>query len=287
MEASTSAILIPWAASARLITSVSLGPGVFELLGHLQEEADVLDGRDLERGQDDDRVRRIHHRQRDGRSVPTAGRPPRSRGRSAGDRRSAACSAGVTRSAPSGRGWRSSTRMPVEWSITHGVDDVAVRLAPVDRLGDGAVLGIQVQEDADVAELEVGVDQARPGAGLALKRQPPGWWRWSSAGAALGEKTAMTWCSPRSAIHARGHRGRPAAVDHLLARDELALVDGADAGRELVGRERLDQELAGPGRDRALSCSASPWTLIMMIGEVGEPLRDDLGGLPPRPCRAC
>jgi len=46
------------------MTSLILERSYSSLVGDLQEEADVLDGGDLERRQDDDLVGRVHHAQR-------------------------------------------------------------------------------------------------------------------------------------------------------------------------------------------------------------------------------
>ncbi len=51
------------------------------------------------------------------------------------------------------------------------LEQVGVRLPALDRVEDGAVLGVQVEEDTDVAELEVGVDEADPTAGLRHESQ--------------------------------------------------------------------------------------------------------------------
>ena len=53
----------------------------------------------------------------------------------------------------------------------HRVEEVRVRLAALDRVEDGPILRVQVQQHADVSELEVGVDQADPTTRLALKRE--------------------------------------------------------------------------------------------------------------------
>ena len=69
--------------------------------------------------------------------------------------------AGVMSSAISGDGGASRTRMPAEWLMTK----VSMRLDLVaglelgDEVGDRLVLRVQVEQDADVAELERAVDE--------------------------------------------------------------------------------------------------------------------------------
>ena len=64
MEASTSPMRMPWAGIGTVDDEADLRALVVELVGHLQEEADVLDRRDLEGRDDHDLVRRVEHAER-------------------------------------------------------------------------------------------------------------------------------------------------------------------------------------------------------------------------------
>ena len=115
----------------------------------------------------------------------------------------------------------------------HRVDDVTVRLTPLDRIHDRAVLGIQVEQDADVPELQVGVHQADTCAGLLAQGQrqvrgdrgssSPALWREDSNDLVFLDVGGRPIAGPSC----RRHGGR-----QLAAPRELTLVDGLDAGRE-------------------------------------------------------
>ena len=69
--------------------------------------------------------------------------------------------AGVISSAISGDGGASSTRMPAEWLIRNvSSDSSSPALELGDEVRDRLVLGVEVEQDADVAELERGVHEA-------------------------------------------------------------------------------------------------------------------------------
>ena len=140
------------------------------------------------------------------------------------------------------------------------VDDERVerlRLAGFElrhQVRDRLVLRVQVEEDADVAELERGVDEddrlaeLRRGGDRHVDRDR------GPADAALRAEdrddlaVAVAAAAGRAGGAARGHdRGRRPAVGLL----DLPGVDLPDRGRQLVAAEGLDEELARAGEHRA------------------------------------
>ncbi len=80
------------------------------------------------------------------------------------------------------RRWREQDPHPGRVVDHHRLDDVRIRLTALDGVEHRAVLGVQVEQNADVAELEIGVDEADAPAGLLHEadgqvggdRRPPG-----------------------------------------------------------------------------------------------------------------
>ena len=135
----------------------------------------------------------------------------------------------VISSAISGDGGASSTRTPEEWLIRNVSSDSSVAgLELGDEVRDRLVLGVQVEQDADVAELERGVDEddllaelrGRGDGEVDRDRRP--------ADAALGAEdrddlaglAARRRCGPRrpAARAAGGDRDRPRSGSACRAR---------------------------------------------------------------------
>ena len=181
--------------------------------------------------------------------------------------------------------------MPVEWSIITELMMSRVGLSALDGVEHRPVLRVQVEQDADVAELEVGVDQARRAGPSRGGARAPGWWRCVVRPAPpFGREDGDDLVLARRSRRAGAERDRvaPARPASCSRRTSSRSWTRLMRGRELVAAERLDQELTRAGRASArLSCSASPWTLIMMIGAGRQPLRDDLGSGDAVHVRAC
>ena len=179
--------------------------------------------------------------------------------------------AGVTRSAPSGEGGASSTRIPVEWSI--------ITDSRMSRSGSPPSTASSIERFF----------------GFRLSRTPtsPNW-RFASTSATrwsvsrriasarfvasvvrptppFGEKTAMTWWS--SALPSATPAGGAAASlvacicsRRTSSRSWTRLIEVANSSA-LNGLTRNSRAPASMAR---LRCSASPWTLIMMTGLFGS-----------------
>ena len=154
----------------------------------------------------------------------------------------------------------------------HLLDHVVIRHRVVGRqVGDGA-LGRDVQEDADVAELQRAVQQGHPPGAAERDGEVGRDRRFShpSLGADHGEELAPGRGCGAGAAGRRGRRG---------PFTEPVGVHAADRGHQLVATEGLLQELAGPGQH------GPPEGLVLGLhGEqddarVGQVLHQHLGGL--------
>ena len=119
----------------------------------------------------------------------------------------------------------------------------------LDQVGDPLRV-VQVEEHADVPELEVEVDQGHLGLGLVGHgdRQVGGDQGLAHPPLARVEEEDLAVLGPAGAVGGLGARGlvlrsRGLGQEGLLLL--LQLVDPPDAGDELVPAEGLDQELAG------------------------------------------
>ena len=159
----------------------------------------------------------------------------------------------------------------------HRLEDVAIRLATLDRVEHRAVLRVQVEQDADVTELEVRVDERDPLLRVAADRQRQVRRQGRASDSSLGGEDGddLVVLGVGFAHADRRSRGIPGGL-HLLAPNELALVDALDRGRELVGAERLDEELARAGQHGALQVLGLTMDAHHDHGAVRQPLGDDL-----------
>ena len=122
------------------------------------------------------------------------------------------------------------------------------------EVGDRLVLRVEVEQDADVAELEGAVDEDRLLAELGGGRDREVDRDRRSADPALGaeHRDQLAGFAVGAPCGSRGGRGDGVVGDGdpalLLA---FPRVDLADRGGQLVAAERLDEELARPGEHRS------------------------------------
>ena len=145
---------------------------------------------------------------------------------------------------------------------------------------DRLVLGVEVEQDADVAELERAVHEDDPlaelrggGDGQVDRDRRP-------ADAALGaedgdDQPGSPSPSPRPSPCRRTAAAGDADPALLLA---LARADLADGRGQLVAAERLDQELAGAGQHRAAQVVRLALDGHHHDGRAGRARRELLGG---------
>ena len=166
---------------------------------------------------------------------------------------------GVISSAISGVGGASRTRMPgrvVDHERVDRLDLVAGLLELGHEVGDRLVLRVQVQQDADVAELEGAVDEddllAELGGGgdreVDRDRGPAD----AALGAEDGDDRGRARPTASDVVPGRRLPDAAAAATAIrLCLSRSRVVDLADRGGELVAAERLDEELARAGQHRA------------------------------------
>src|SRR5664279_2504099 len=122
------------------------------------------------------------------------------------------------------------------------------RLEVGGQVGNRLVLRIEVEQDADIAELETAVNEGGPLVELRGGRDRHVDRDRGPANAALGTEDSdhLTGVVDRRGSNRSSHRNREPL--ELLP---LASIDLADGGGQLVRAERLDQELARSSQHRA------------------------------------
>ena len=144
--------------------------------------------------------------------------------------------------------------MPAEWLMTNvSMDSTLAGFHLGDEIRDRLVLGVEVQQDPDITELERAVDDDHLLAQLADGRDREVDGDGGLADAALraeyrDDHAGFAGGPPVEVASTVGGGHREGSQAALLV--ALAGVDLADRRGELIAAERLDEELSGAGQHR-------------------------------------